>query len=419
VKHHVNRKMMALSAVAIILAGVSGCAAGTGGDDSASLKLWLPPLGDGAAGNDPATWDPILADFEKEYDVDVSVTIVPWASYEEKYLTGISSGDGPDVGYMYTEMMGDYINQGAIAPFDDYLTDEATSDLLYLDQGQLEGKQYAMPYVVGGARAIWVNNAILKTAGVQELPATWDDFSSASTKIAAAGLIPTVQPWGSPDRGMLNSSFIPLLWQAGGELFSEDGTKTAFNSKEGVAAATFLLDLIEDGNMPANVTGVNTEDAQQQFLDGDVAFFNGSDVMLSMVEEAEIDYSVIYSLAEKKQGTFVASDALVLLDACEDKQLCTDLVTYLQSGKQMEQVHEFAEYPPIGADEEADEDNPFTPLYSEQADILHTLPIVAGGAAVYNSLYTNLQQMMSGQKTPEEAMRDAAAEGDASLASGG
>lgn len=396
-----------------LAAGVlTGCASSTS-DSSTSLELWLPPFASGDT-TDEAAWDNILADFEAENDVDVNVTIIPWSSYEEKYLTGISSGAGPDVGYMYTEMMGDYLTQGAIVPMDDYFGDIDTSKYLYLEQGQLDGEQVAMPFVIGGARILYYNKALLAEAGIDDAPVTWDDFTEDAAALIAAGITPTAQAWGDPDRGMLNESFFPLLWQAGGDIFSDDGTTTAFNSDAGIEAATYLLSLKESGAMSSSVTSLTTEDAKAQFAQGKVAFFQQADAQAAEFADAGVDFGFVDSLTNDQKGTFVASDSLVLLDKCADKQLCTDLIGYITSATQMAQFHEIGAYPPITTDEAYVGDAQFENIYSE-ADMLHSLPIVAGGSAVYNSLYKNLQQMILGQKTPAQALEDAAAEGDIAL----
>ncbi len=75
---------------------LTACGGGTSASTPKSIDLWMPPL---AADNlDKELWDAIVAPFEKEKGVDVNVTVVPWDSYETTYLTGISSGAGPDVG---------------------------------------------------------------------------------------------------------------------------------------------------------------------------------------------------------------------------------------------------------------------------------------------------------------------------------
>lgn len=417
-----NKKWSRLvtSVSALCVAGLmTACGSGGGGDsaDVDSLEVWLPsPLGAESTDAEKAAYQSMVEPFEKDHDVIINLTLIPWDSYEEKYLTGVSSGQGPDVGYMYTEMMGDYIKEGALTPFDDYLDADAASNMLYLDNGKIDGEQYALPWVVGGMRVLWGNMDVLEAAGIDEMPKTWDEFMDATAKVEESGKIGIQQQWGDPARGMLNSTFLPLLWQAGGDIFNEEGTATAFNDEAGLAAANVIKDLLDSGAMPKSVSGLNEQDIKTAFYAGDVGFMNGVDNQLAEIDEAGLNTDFMPSLEGKQKGTFVASDALVMLDKCTDKQLCTDFAQFMLAGDQMTAFHkDIVEYPPVGSDEEVASDNPFFPVYVDEADMLRSLPIVAGTAEVYNSLYENLQQMVIGQKTPEQALADAAEAGDAAL----
>lgn len=402
-----NRPLI-IGAVAGVAVALSAC--GATGADTQTLDLWLPPQVDIT---DASDWDPILAGFEQQHGVDVNVRIIPWDNYEEAFLTGVSGGEGPDVGLMYTDMMGDYLTQGAIVPFDDYLDEANTPEYLYLDRGVVDGRQVAIPFVVGGVRVLYYNADLLAKAGIAEPPGTWDEFLDACERLRAAGITPLLEPWGH-HRGMLNENFFPLLWQAGGRLFTEDGSATAFNSPEGLAAADYLLGLKETGAMPASVTSLVNEDAEAAFTRGENAFLFSSDARFPTFDQGAFELGFVASLEGKRRGTFVATDSLVMLDQCSDKQLCTDLAVYITSPAQMEQFHEFAPYPPISAGEEYVAPPEFRDVYA-QDDLMHNLPVVPGSTAVYNSLFTNLQQMLLGQKTPQQALADAAAEGDRAL----
>jgi len=412
-------KLLASFGAVVVAAGVLTACSSPSANETKMLELWLPPFAAPGDKSDEDQWDEIVAPFEEKHGVDVNVTIIPWASYEEKYLTGVSGGVGPDVGYMYTEMMGSYLASGDLAELDAYLSDEEKANYLYLEQGQVNGVQYALPIVVGGVRVLYYNQDILSAAGVTELPVTWDDYLVASAKVTDAGFTSTLQEWGSPHRGMLNANFFPLLWQSGGSIFNDDGSATAFNSDAGVEAAEFLYSLKEDGHMPDSVTALSEEDARSQFLDGDVAFWNVTDSRYSLVKDAGFEFGFIASLTHKKQATFVAADSLVMLNSYEDKDLGGDLMNFILSGEQMAKFHAFVPYPPIGKDEMYAAESAFATLYGERPDILNNLPIVAGSVSVYNSLYTNLQQMMLGEKTPQQALEDAAEQGDAALSSAG
>ncbi len=231
-------KKMVSALLCIIL--TVGMLAGCGKSDSnapdegaksegAVLDVWLPPLSENQ--DDKDIWDKIVEPFEEENNCTVNVEIVPWGNYEEKYLTGITSGEGPDVGYMYMEMISDFIDMGAVEPLDDYLTDDDRNNFLYLSNGIIEGKQYCLPIIVGNVIVMCYNKDILVANGVTEVPdnCTWDEFIEICKKVkigtdGSTEVYPFVQRWGNPSISTLNSSFYPYVWQGNGSLFNEDGT---------------------------------------------------------------------------------------------------------------------------------------------------------------------------------------------------
>ncbi|MCL3778688.1 MULTISPECIES: sugar ABC transporter substrate-binding protein [unclassified Actinomyces] len=411
-----RRQFNALLATSVATVGLAACGRGSS-SDSNTIEMWMPP-NSATDVSDKEGWDAILEPFEKEHGVTVNVTIVPWESYEEKYLTGISSGQGPDVGYMYLEMIGDYIARDQLVPFDDHLTEEERANFIYLDQGRFNGKQYAMPLVVGAARVLFYNQDILDRAGVTELPTDWDSFRSACEKVKAAGDIPYVSPWGAPNRGMMNGAFFPFLWQNGGALFTEDGSATAFSSPEAVEAMEFIHGLLEDGLMPDSTTGMTFEQANDLFRQGKVAFCISDTGQRGALAADGVPIGFIASLTRKQAKTFVAADAMVILKGAADVDLCAKLVKFIEAGPQMSQFHEWALFPPIGRDEEYSGSPEFEDLYTNQTEIFQSLPAVRNSTAVYNELYKNLQLVMLGQKSAADALADAATAGDAALAAG-
>ena len=416
------RKMLAgFLAFGLGAVALAGCGSGTAqsgesgasGGSASTLKLWMPPNSQTDV-SDKEGWNEILKPFEEEHNVKVDVTIIPWASYEEKFLTGAASGNGADVGYMYAEMIGDYIARDQLAPFDEYLTQEQKDSYLYLDLGAVDGVQYSIPFVVGNARVIFYNKTMLDEAGI-DVPTTWDEFHAAAKKISETGKSGFLAPWGDQTRGTMNSIYFPFVWQAGGDLFNTEGTQTEFASPEGLRAAEFLNSMNEDGSIPSSATGMSGDDANELFEAGEGAFLIGGTNLYDKLGTQGVDVGVIDSLKDETEGTFVAADSLVMFDSCPDKALCADLVKFITSTDAMSQFHEWAPFPPITVDETYEGPEVFRTLYEERGDIFRTLPAIPNSTAAYNSLWVNLQQMALGQKTPEEALQTAAAEGDAAL----
>lgn len=400
------------------LAGSTAAISSSVGEKNGSktkLVLWMPPYGTEDA-LDKQVWGDILKPFEAENNVEVSIEIVPWSNYEEKYLTGISSGQGPDVGYMYMEMINDYIRAGAITPFDDYLTEADKNNYYYLDKGVIDGKQYGMPIVVGSARVMFYNKAILKEAGVETVPETWDDFVAACQKVKAMGKEPFLLAWGDKSKGEMNSSYFPFLWQAGGSIFNQDGTKAAFDGEAGLKAAQFVYDLrFKYGLMPDSVTSMSGDQVDTEFKSGNLAFNMSPTSNGKGFKQAGIDWGFLTSLKDKEEGTFTAADSLVLISGSKHKDLAVKMVRFMLSGPSMTKFHAMAPFPPIAKDEDYHDDPAFQTLYGDHKDALHVLPAVQGSTAVYDNLYKNLQLMILGQLKPEEAIKNSADYANATL----
>ena len=212
------KKFLAVLLVALMCASlVSGLAdqefAGV------TLTYWTAPFGD----NDAAFFEEQLADWKARTGAEVNIEVIPWDSYEEKYMTGVASGTGPDVGYVYNEMLYNYIDSGAIVPIDEYFTDEEKANYIYWDNGKVLGQQYLLPYVVGAPRILYANMDLLAEAGIDKVPTTWDELIATAKAVKEkTGKIGFDQPWGGYF-GDLNEIYFPFLWQAGGELCDDEG----------------------------------------------------------------------------------------------------------------------------------------------------------------------------------------------------
>lgn len=416
----------ALLAAAMTAALLSGCqkdttSQQTEGTDSAAkqtaaegkktdLLLWMPPFGTGDS-LDKEFWTNALSPWAKEHHVNLSIEITPWGNYEEKYLTGFSSGEGPDVGYMYLEMFNDFIEMGTLADVDSYFTQEEKDNYLYYDKGFMKGGQYAIPFVVGNARIPFFNMDILKKAGITTLPSTWGELTDTLVKIKEANLdhvMPFAQEWADPAIGALNNIYYPYLWQAGGDIYNTDGTQVALmDNGAAVEAAQFLHDLkFKYGVLTDESLAMSGLEVRGQFCEGHVAVASMDANSADVLTDAGINWSFIPSFEKTTKATWVASDALIISSACKNKELAADLVKYMTSADIMSRFHkEIAGFPPITKDEAYNDNPAFKDMYENQNEYFRTLPVANGSFKVMDTLYKNLQLMMLGDLTPEEAIK--------------
>lgn len=376
-------------------------------DKKTDLLLWLPPFASGDT-LDEQFWTETLAPWAEENSVNLTIEITPWGGYEEKYLTGFASGDGPDVGYMYMQMFDDYIEMGALEDIDMYFTQSEKDNYYYYERGKMKGGQYALPFIVGNPRIMYANMDILEKAGITELPLTWDEFINACIEIKnkVPEATPFMQAWADPSIGLLDDNFFPYLWQAGGQIYNDAGTELALlDNDSAVKAAQFLADLrfeydiIDESQLGA--TGV-----EDDFKAGNVAFACLQAKVGSRLTDAGINWDFIPSLMGETKGIWVASDALIINSSSEKKELSAELIKEITSAPIMTKFHtEIAQFTPITKDEEYNDNPKFKEMFENETEFFHTLPVAKGSATIYDNLIKNLQLMMMGEITAEEAIQ--------------
>lgn len=390
----------------LVLVMAASMFAGCGASESSSneLTLWMAPMASSdAAVTDEEFWTEVANAFGAANDCTVKVEIIPWDSYEEKYLTGVTSSDGPDIGWLYMEMFYDYIEMGALADLDAYFSDEEKAGYLYYDLGNIQGGQYALPFVVGNPRVMLANMDILAQAGVDAVPTTWDELTAACDAVLAncPGVTALVQDWGNPHYGSLNEIYWPYFWSAGGEIVDDEGSLT-INSPEGLEATQFLYDMAQKGYLGTNATAC--DDVKVPFTNGEAAFAFMASGNALQVEGINWEY-VTALQGPQDAETFVAADSLVMFESCENKELAAKLIKHMTSTETMTKYHQtITDQPPITVDEAYTGSEKFAALFTDDADMLRSLPVFKGASSLYDALYKSIQSMMLGELTPEEVL---------------
>jgi len=186
----------------------------------------------------------VIANFEAANpNITVNQTVVPYDDYQTKIAASVPAGTGPDVAMIYFGWAALWSKSGFIVPLPDDLSAQIDSDFVPFAQiTKIDGKQYAIPTSVRNF-ALFYNVDLLKAAGWDKPPATWDEFAKAAkdcTKTDANGNITQAGyylGWG--DDGW--NWFRPLIQAFGGQPFSDDGRTTLWNKDGAVDAWKYML----------------------------------------------------------------------------------------------------------------------------------------------------------------------------------
>ncbi|MFE0592040.1 ABC transporter substrate-binding protein [Micromonospora echinospora] len=403
-------------AVAALLTGlVAACGGGdgAGGDEKQSVTMWIYPVIPDEATH-RGFWDQQVTAFKAEHpNVDVKVEIFPWAKREESLTTAIAGGKGPDVVYLIPDQLGKFHN--VIEPVDGYLPDDAKGD--YLDNVRaavtLDGKMLGAPLLTS-SNPLMCNAKVFTAAGVTAYPKTWADLLALAPTLKAKGF--DVTNYYADPSATLNQSFYPLLWQAGGDVFSADGKSVAFDGPEGVKALTFLKQLVDGGyvqkdlitSIPAfEQTNVakNKVACTWQHVPADVEQFWGKE-----------NIKIFPPLAETKSVGYGTVGSLSILKASKAKKAAGEWVEFVTGPSVATAYDKQGNY--FSAKKSAG------PLYADdpvRSAMEQTLTSTTVGTLheksreVMGVLAPEIQAALIGKKTPEQALADAAKAADALL----
>lgn len=160
-----------------------------------------------------------------------------------KFLTAASSGQSPDIMFWDRWRTVLYAPKGVLHPIDEYMAkDGVKAEDFYTEavrELSYDNKVYGLPLTVD-CRALFYNKKFLAEKGIDP-PRTWEDLRQAAirltvwdgNKLARAGM-------SMQDAGL----FSMWIQQAGGQMLTDDGSKTAFKSDAGLAVLNYWDQMI-------------------------------------------------------------------------------------------------------------------------------------------------------------------------------
>ncbi len=389
--------------------------------ESTTLTMWMPPLDEDTEGN----FSKLLADWEEENNCKVEMEIIPWGSYEERWSTGVSNGETPDIGYMYVEMYPTYIASGLVQDLTDMVTDEDYDEYLFLNRGEMMGGLYGVPIVTGVPFVLYYNQDILDSLN-ETAPETWEDFAriceeatqdtDGDGKIDQYGYAVGLNSGDMSNLYILNSYIYSLLWQAGGDIYTDDLKQVAFNNEAGVKALEFFKSL--QPYMPENVMSLSGTDAFSTiFAEGKAAFgvtrsSSSNETTFASNYPNLKNWNYVTSLKDVDYGTFGAADCLSVMSTSEHKELALDLIKYITGSEFMTEYHKVAPGAPLTASEKYTGDPKMERIVSEDRDKWRPLQAGPCGSEILENYASHVQSIIEGTMSVKDALDESAKYGN-------
>jgi multiple sugar transport system substrate-binding protein len=283
----------------------------------------------------------------------------------DKLFTAVAGGAAPDLAQIDQFWSSELAEAGAIVRIQDFFGAFDREDVwpLAWETATYDGAIWTMPFALSNI-ALYYNRALFRAAGLDRSaglttnrsaglttnrsaglttnrsarsptaaapPATWDELATAAAVLTAdRDGDGQIDQWGlsfplRADQGVVYYWFA-FLWQAGGEIFTEDLSAARFQEVPGVAALTFWQSLVEAGSVPL-------APPQEGFEKGQIGMTLASTARLSRYVQALGDDLGVAPLpaGPAGQATGVGGANLAIMAASENKDAAWTFIAWMTS----------------------------------------------------------------------------------------
>jgi multiple sugar transport system substrate-binding protein len=336
----VSRRAIPIVAAAAVAAVIGSCGTGGGSNSDSELTGPVPEPTEPVTitfaswvGND-AGMKRLYKKFRKEHpNITVEFQDVPAEQSQQKLTTQIAGGNPPDTAYLDAGAvttfasrealvnLDDYVEYSKIVPPDDYV-DAFETFVTY------EGSLYGLPFD-GESTGLFYRTDLFEAAGIEGPPENWQEFEDAARALTN----PAEKQYGyqifAPEADYY---WYPWLWQAGGDLLSDDEKSVEFDSAAGKRAAEFYVDLREVSS-PDHLNS-NSYDGRIAFANGQVAMYMAGAWFAGVLDDEFPDIAGKWDTAPLPEGdagcaTTIAGDALVIFAASEQAEASWKWIEFL------------------------------------------------------------------------------------------
>ncbi len=398
-----------------------------------SITLWLTPQWKGVLSPDEpgADYDSFFkaaADqFSKQYDkanVTVKVEVIPGEQRDEKISTSIRTGSQPDILFEGVFTVGSMSHSGIFLPVDDIIDDEAKKDISpeILEGCRFGDNLYVYPFFqMPGTLAY--NADLFKQAGLESMMGeaseikTWtiDEYLTILRTLKEKlpkDIFPMALYAKNNQADTWNLAYLRMY---GNKFFSEDG-KVIINDENGLKALKYMADLNAQKLTNPSPESVTSNDCNAMFVNQKLAIsftnsvlFNNSlaDMKAGKTPTFDIRLANIPGETQPLTFTYITGSYLFNTKDADRIQAAKDFVKFYSSDKEL--VKSSINGVPVRASvaEAYKTERPLFAAYDKNAKyIFNFTGNLPGYTQLRQVLFPELQAVYTGQKTPEQALKD-------------
>jgi multiple sugar transport system substrate-binding protein len=245
----------------------------------------------GLTGGDGPIMKQLTDNFTKEFpNVTIKQQPIAWEQYYEKLPAAAQQGKGPDIAIMHADRVSTNAARQVIQPLDDINKALGLGEDDYIplawQAGQYNNQHWSVPLDIH-CGCLYYNTKMMEKVGLdpEAPPTNMDEMMQALETAKSKGVQGMWVTTGNGPGGPFGQT---LIYQFGGTMVSDDGTKIGFGEQPAVEAVEWMKSLIKDGYSPAKAAADGDVVSFQN--DKALFMFNGSWMVTPLNEVKKLEW---------------------------------------------------------------------------------------------------------------------------------
>ncbi len=335
-----------------------------------------------------------------------------FTDFNQQITTAIAAGATPDLMIVDNPDNARYAAAGALADLTDKVTAWGQGDQFLpgpYNSTLWQGKNFGIP-LGSNTVVLWINTDMATAAGldINNPPKTWDEFETWAGKMTdkANGVYGTAMLAKKDETGTF--LFLPWVLQNGGNIDN-------LASPEAVGALAFWKKLIDEGYAPKTAITDGFAEIYQQFTTGKAGMMiSGTWNVNSVPKDApNMKWKVALLPYTKQPASSLGGENWAMFAASKQQDGAWEFLKFVTDPAYGTKLTDCMGYIPSRKDvlatvAEKNKDNPTMLVFLEQMKSAAARGPLPNWSEVSAVIQEAMQEALSGQKTPEQAMQDAA-----------
>ena len=366
-------------------------------------------------------WDEVesremAAEFEAANPgIKVELVITDWDTYKSKITAAISTNNAPELCTVLLTDVVPFAQVGLLEPLNELAAAAGVdfADLLpsAVSIASIGETVYGIPFRYDGS-GIYYNVDLLKAAGYDTFPLTWDEMVEMSKKLTKDGVYAFAWPLGNQANAV--TRLVQQLYTYGGDILAEDGVTCTLNSEAGKKALANIVSSIQEGYANPSSAEIDNTKMRDMFGSGNLAFnFTGPfDVATLTTEYPNLNFATAVIPGVDGMGCTTANGwTLVMAKNCpsENKEAAAKMLAYLSTPQNQARLTDSfpASYTALEYEQfSTDLLKPF----AEQLENSRPEPTYTRWAEMEPVIYEYIQYAVSGSMSVDEACENMTAD---------